>query len=266
MAHSSSALESSSSSSSSSTSPSFDSKDEVVLLLRSRIDRLESIINERFYEDNDPEITPQAALQYYRPGQYDIDGCPSIKPERPVEFFTKQRISDAKLKEAIHNFPKNVYMDKYTAPKVPHLVSSNIKFNKKHDSQIREVQEQCAELTRPVDFFFHKFRKLQRVDPLLLDPKEILDIAVNFAILMREHLGGMAVKMQETRMANVREAAGANFEEVSFHMFDPQTFHDHTKSISTLQFFSKTKMASENRHDKGGQGNNNNGQASQGHY
>jgi hypothetical protein len=117
-----------------------------------------------------------------------------------------------------------------------------------------------------VDFFFHKFRKLQSVDPDLLDAKEVLDISVNFAVLMREHLGGMAFKMHETRMSNVREAAGANFEDDSLHMFDPQTFHDHAKSIRTLQTFFKTKTASDNRRDNGGQGSNNNSQATQGQY
>ncbi|KAF9397094.1 hypothetical protein BGZ94_006404, partial [Podila epigama] len=155
-------------------------------------------------------------------------------------------------------------MDKYLAPKVPQLVINNLSFNKKHDRQIREFQERCAELTRPVDYFYHQFKKLQKVDPSELKPEEILDISVNFAVLMREHLGGMAVKMHETRMANVREAAGANFEEDSLHMFDPQTFHDHAKSIRTLQSFFKPKTTSDNRRDNGGQGNKNNNQATQG--
>ncbi|KAF9079344.1 hypothetical protein BGX23_004327, partial [Mortierella sp. AD031] len=222
-----------------------------ILLLRSRIDRMERFFEERFNED-DPEITSQAALQYYRPKEYDITACPTTAQRHGAQGGHSQ-------------LPKNVYMDKYTAPKVPQIVTSNLKFDKKHDGQIREFQERCAELTRPVDYFYHQFRKLQRVDHRLLKPQEILDISVNFAVLMREHLGGMAVKMHETRMSNVREAAGANFEEDSLHMFDPQTFHDHAKSIRTLQSFFKTKTAPDNRRDNGGQGNNNNnGQATQG--
>ncbi|KAG9064578.1 hypothetical protein KI688_002836 [Linnemannia hyalina] len=97
--------------------------------------------------------------------QTDVIGCPSIKSETPIEFFTKPTKSDAELKEAIRGFPKNVHMDQYKAPKVPYVVSNNLTFNKKHDSQIREFQERCAELTRPVDYFYHQFRQLQEIDP-----------------------------------------------------------------------------------------------------
>ncbi|KAF9123648.1 hypothetical protein BG015_005272 [Linnemannia schmuckeri] len=260
---------SSSSSSPSPSSPSLppiDSKDEKILFLSRRLERMERLMEDRFDLVSHPAITTQAALQHYRPSEADIMGCPSIRPTKPVEFFTKQSSSDTELKEAIRGFPKNVHMDQYKAPKVPQIVSNNLNFNKKHDGQIREFQERCAELTRPVDFFYFQFRQLQEFDPELLDPQKILDLSVSFAVLMRNHLGGMAVKMHETRMSNVREAAGANFEDDPLNMFDPQTFHDHTKSVRTLQSYFKNKTGSDNRRDKGGYGNNNNNtQGNNGH-
>ncbi|KAF9121956.1 hypothetical protein BG015_005679, partial [Linnemannia schmuckeri] len=47
---------------------------------------MERFVNERFNEDNDPEITSQPALQYYRPKEYDIALCLSIKPDKPIEY------------------------------------------------------------------------------------------------------------------------------------------------------------------------------------
>ncbi|KAG9072231.1 hypothetical protein KI688_006455, partial [Linnemannia hyalina] len=99
---------------------------------------------------------------------------------------------------------------------------------------------------------------LQEIDPKHLKPDQILDLSVSFAVLMRQHLGGMAVKMHETRMANVREAAGAHFEDDALNMFDPQSFYDHTKSILTLQTYFKSKTGTDNRRDKGGNNNNDN--------
>ena len=235
-----------------------DPKDAEILFLSQRLDRMERFMADRLRQGSDPAITTQAPLQHYCPSDVDVMGCPSIKPATPIEFFTKPTKSDTELKEVIRGFPKNVHMDQYKAPKVPYVVSNNLTFNKKHDSQIREFQERCAELTRPVDYFYHQFRQLQEIDPEHLKPDQILDLSVSFAVLMRQHLGGMAVKMHETRMANVREAAGAHFEDDALNMFDPQSFYDHTKSILTLQTYFKSKTGTDNRRDKGGNNNNNN--------
>ncbi|KAG9062246.1 hypothetical protein KI688_006578 [Linnemannia hyalina] len=244
-----------SSSSSSSSSPPLDHpldpKDAEILFLSQRLDRMERFMADRLRQGSDPAITTQAPLQHYRPSDVDVMGCPSIKPATPIEFFTKPTKSDAELKEVIRGFPKNVHMDQYKAPKVPYVVSNNLDFNRKHDSQIREFQERCAELTRPVDYFYHQFRQLQEIDPEHLKPDQILDLSVSFAVLMRQHLGGMTVKMHETRMANVREAAGAHFEDDALNMLDPQSFYDHTKSIRTLQSYFKSKPGTDNHRDKG---------------
>ncbi|KAG0074996.1 hypothetical protein BGZ93_004342, partial [Podila epicladia] len=211
---------------------------------------MKRLMADHFHQDSDPAITTQASLQHYRPSDADVSGCPSIKPATPIEFFTKPTKSDAELKDTIRGFPKNVHMDQYKAPKVPYVVSNNLNFNKKHDSQICEFQERCAELTWPVDFFYHEFRQLQEIDPENLKPDQILDLSVSFAVLICQHLGGMAVKMHETHMANVREAAGAHFEDDTLNMFDPQSFYDHTKSICTLQSYFKNKTGTDNCRDK----------------
>ncbi|KAF9122487.1 hypothetical protein BG015_005546 [Linnemannia schmuckeri] len=216
--------------------------------------------------DDDPAFTAQPALQHYRPTDAEVIGCPNVKPAKPVEFFTKSSRSDAELKEAIRRFPKNVYMGQYKAPKVPQVVSANLSYNKKYDGQLCEFQERCAELTRPVDFFYHQFKKLQELDPIHLEIDHILNLSMRFAIIMREQLGGMAVKIHETRMSNNREAAGANFEDNLFSMLDSQTSYDHAKSIRKLQSSFKTKTGSDNRRDKDGYGNNNNQGNSHGNY
>jgi len=224
------------------------------------MDRMERLFNERFDGPEGTSIVAQAPLQFYRPRDEDIAGNPDIKPAKPVAFFTKPSLSDAELKESIRKFPKNVYMDQYKAPKIPMVASSSdFSLCKKHDGQIRDFQERCAEITRPVDFFYHQVRRLKDVDPDNVNPTEILDISINFAVLMRQrqHLGGLAAKMHETRMYNVREAAGVNFEEDPLNMCDPQTFHDHTKSVRTLQTFFKTKTGTDNCRHKSGSGNNN---------
>lgn len=233
----------------SSSSPPLDSsldpKDAEILLLRQRLDRLECLIADKFHQDSDPAIKTQAPLQYYHPSDAEVSRCPSIKPATPLEFFTKPPKSDAELMKDIRSFPKNVYMDQYKAPKVPSVVSNNLNYNKKHDSQLRELQERCAELTRPVHFYFHQFHQLQKIDPENLKPDQILDLAVNFAVLMSQQLGGMAVKMQEIRMANVREAAGAHFED------------GYTKSIRTFKNKSGTDNPPRQRKQRQLQNNNN---------
>ncbi|KAF9373529.1 hypothetical protein CPC16_001804 [Podila verticillata] len=249
---------SSSPSPSDSSTPPINPKDAKILFLSQRLDRMERFMAEHLQQDSDPTITTQASLQHYRPSDTDVIGCPSIKPTTPIEFFTKPMKSDTELKEAIRGFPKNVHMDQYKVPKVPHIVSNNLTFNKKHDAQIREFQEQCAELTCLVDFFYHQFRQLQEIDPEHLKPDEILDLSISFAVTICQHLGRMAVKMHETHMANVHEAAGAHFEDDSLNMFDPQSFYDNTKSICTLQSYFKNKTGTDNRRDKGSNGNNNN--------
>lgn len=154
-------------------------------------------------------------------------------------------------------------MDGYKAPRVPQIVAKNISFSTKHDTQLRDVQERCAEITRPVHFFYHEFHKLQQANernPGTIDLTAILEVASDFAILMHRHLGSLAVKVHDTRMANIRAAAGATFEDDSLRMFDPQTLHDHVKSVRTLQSVFR-KRDSDNHRDKGGnnnQGNNNN--------
>lgn len=248
----------SSSSNSSPSSSSLDSRDEQILSLSRRLDHLERLLKERANLDDDPAITTQAPLQLYHPTDDEIAGCPNIKPNKPVEFFTKTLVNEYELKEAIRGFPKNVFMDQYKAPKVPQIVPSSLTFDTSHDLQIREFQERCADLTRPVDFYYHEFKKLQEVDPALLKPSEILDLSVSFAVLMRQHLGGMAVKMHETRMSNVRMAAGAGYKDTTLHMSGRRSFHDHTKSVRAVQALIKNKKGSDNRRDKGGFGNNNN--------
>ncbi|KAG0338280.1 hypothetical protein BG005_003816 [Podila minutissima] len=84
------------------------------------------------------------------------------------------------------------------------------------------------------------------IDPDNLKPDQILDLSVSFAVLIHQHLGGMAVKMHKIHMANVCKAAGANFEDDALNMFDPQSFYNHTKSICTLQAYFKNKMGTDN--------------------
>jgi hypothetical protein len=60
-------------------------------------------------------------------------------------------------------------------------------------------------------------------------------------MLMCEYLGGMAFKMHETHMSNVCEAAGANFEDDSFYMFDPQTFHNQPSRFGPFNLSSRLR-------------------------
>jgi len=139
-------------------------------------------------------------------------------------------------------------MGQYKAPKMPKIVANNSKFSKKHDGQISDLQERCAELTRPVDFFLHKVRDLQDQHPDDLDPEAILEITAKFAMLIRDHLGGLAGQMHETRMANARSALGLNNDDDSLNMFDPQTLQEELKAQRTLSStFNKDKNGSDSR-------------------
>ncbi|KAG0293933.1 hypothetical protein BGZ96_002047 [Linnemannia gamsii] len=254
---------SSPSSSSSSSNPTFATQDDEIEFLRRRLDRMERCFDDQFNNTEDSAITTQPPLQHYCPTESEVQNCPLLKPDTPIEFFTKSPLKESEFSKNIRDFPKNVYMDGYKAPRVPQVVSRNITFSTKHDGQIRDFQERCAEITRPVDFFFHEFSKLQQFDkeqPNSIDSTTVLQIALDFSTLMRQHLGALAVKMHDTRMANVREAAGATFEDDSLRRFDPQSLHDHVKSVRNLQsVFRATKKGSDNHRGKGDYNSNNNG-------
>ncbi|KAH7054939.1 hypothetical protein BKA57DRAFT_434565 [Linnemannia elongata] len=212
---------SSSSSPSSSSTPTFASKDDEIAFLRRTLERVDRYIDDRLNTSNDQAVKTQSALQIYYPTDDQAKIFPQIKPEPAIDFFTKTTFTEAEYTKNIREFPKNFYMDGYKAPKVPQIVTKNLSFSNKHDGQIRDFQERCAEITRPIDFFFHEFYKLQETNkenPDKVNHAAVLDIAVDFAILMRRHVGSLANKMHEARMANVRAAAGATIEDDPLRM------------------------------------------------
>ncbi|KAF9536768.1 hypothetical protein EC957_009792, partial [Mortierella hygrophila] len=203
---------SSPSSSSSSSLPTFASKDDEIAFLRRTLERVDRYIDDRLNPTIDEAIKSQSTLQLYYPTEAEVNDFPQLQPETPIEFFTKTPLTETEFTKNIREFPKNVHMDGYKAPRIPQIVTKNLTFSTKHDAQLREVQERCAEITRPIHYFYHEFHKLQqanRKNPGTIDPTAVLEVACDFTILMHQHMGSLAVKVHDTRMANVRAAAGA---------------------------------------------------------
>ncbi|KAF9913724.1 hypothetical protein FBU30_003062, partial [Linnemannia zychae] len=181
----------SSPSSSSTSTPSYNgNKDDIASLVRSLVQAtLRQDINALKHQQHhtiepfDKAIKPQVPYTIYEPTEDEIQQYPALKPERPIDFFIKNKITDTELKDQFRIYPRNIHMGQYKAPKVPSVVANNTSFNKKQDNQIREFQE-------------------------------------------RYHLGGLACKMHETRMENVRSSVSTTKEDEDFIMFDSQTLHD----------------------------------------
>ncbi|KAF9320677.1 hypothetical protein BG006_002733, partial [Podila minutissima] len=120
-----------------------------------RLECVECLIDDHFNSTDDQAIMTQSALQHYCPTQSELEAFHQLKPEMPIEFFTKALFTEAEFTKNICEFPKNVYMDGCKAPRIPQIITKNISFSTKHDTQLHDVQEWCTEITCPVDFFYH---------------------------------------------------------------------------------------------------------------
>lgn len=113
-------------------------------------------------EWQDPTIIIQVPYTTYHLTDDKAMQYPALKPDKPIDFFLKNKVTDTEFKDLFRKYPCSTHMGHYTAPKIPKVVTNNnSSFSKKHDNQICNFQECCTKLTQPIDFFLHKLFLLQ---------------------------------------------------------------------------------------------------------
>ncbi|KAF9201539.1 hypothetical protein BGZ59_002653 [Podila verticillata] len=164
-------------------------------------------------EQQDPTITAQVPYTTYHPTDDEVIQYPALKPDKPIDFFLKNKITDTEFKDLFRKYPRNAYMGHYTAPKIPKVITNN----NSND----------------------------------IDPESMLDVSINFAVLIRDQLGGLAGKMHEACLGNVRAASGITEEDDDLNMVDATTLHEEVKSSRTLAT-AFNKNGSDLRQGRGG--------------